>query len=90
ANECREPALQNTLYQQRFMQQVWADTLGYAGCELIRRAVGMAHVDDLECITDTSLRVKCEAKAIQIGRELILQRHSLASVSQLIALINYQ
>ena len=90
ANECREPALQNNLYQQRFMQQVWADTLGYAGCELIRRAVGMAHVDDFQRITDTTLRVQCEAKAIKLGRELILQRHSLANIEQMLTLLHYQ
>ncbi|MEW5683126.1 MAG: S-methyl-5-thioribose kinase [Pseudomonadota bacterium] len=87
SNECREPALQNSLYQQRFMQQVWADTLGYAGCELIRRTVGLAHVADLDSISDSSVRGACEAKALQLGRDLIMQRHSLANMSQLMQLL---
>ncbi|MBU1308962.1 MAG: S-methyl-5-thioribose kinase [Gammaproteobacteria bacterium] len=89
ADECKEPALQNALYQQRFMQQVWADTLGYAGCELIRRTVGLAHVADLDSISNSMLRGQCEAKAIKLGRELILQRHSLANMAQLLTLLNY-
>lgn len=89
AEECKEPALQNALYQQRFMQQVWADTLGYAGCELIRRTVGLAHVADLDSISNSTLRGQCEAKAIKLGRELILQRHSLANMAQLLTLLNY-
>jgi 5-methylthioribose kinase len=87
SNECREPALQNSLYQQRFMQQIWADTLGYAGCELIRRTVGLAHVADLDSISDSSVRGACEAKALQLGRDLIMQRHSLANMSQLMQLL---
>lgn len=88
SNECREPALQNSLYQQRFMQQVWADTLGYAGCELIRRTVGLAHVADLDSISDSTVRGTCEAKALQLGRDLIMQRYSLANMSQLMQLLH--
>lgn len=89
-SECREPALQNSLYQQRFMQQLWADSLGYAGCELIRRTVGLAHVADLDTIGDSAVRGQCEAKALKLGRELILQRHSLASMAQMLTLLRYQ
>ncbi len=87
-SECHEPALQNSLYQQRFMQQLWADTLGYAGCELIRRTVGLAHVADLDKISDSTVRGQCEAKALQLGRDLIMQRHSLANMAQLMQLLH--
>lgn len=89
ANECREPALQNALYQQRFLQQVFADALGYAGCELIRRTVGLAHVTDLDSISNTTKRAECERKALKLGRELIMQRGSLANIEQVIALVRY-
>lgn len=90
ADECKEPSLQNPLYQQRFLQQVFADTLGYAGCELIRRTVGLAHVADLDSISNSTQRAKSELKALKLGRELILQRHSLANMAQVITLLNYQ
>lgn len=89
SNECREPALQNSLYQQRFLQQVFADALGYAGCELIRRTVGLAHVADLDSISDATKRAACQRKALKLGRELIMQRASLANIEQLIALVRY-
>lgn len=89
SNECREPALQNSLYQQRFLQQVFADALGYAGCELIRRTVGLAHVADLDSISDATKRADCQRKALKLGRELIMQRASLANIEQLIALVRY-
>lgn len=87
--ECREPSLQNSLYQQRFIQQVFADTLGYAGCELIRRTVGLAHVADLDSIKDSGLRAQSERKALQLGRELILQRRELSSIEQMLTLLRY-
>jgi 5-methylthioribose kinase len=34
--------------QQSFLQGVWRDTLGFAGAEMIRRVVGIAHVADLD------------------------------------------
>lgn len=89
SNECREPTLQSSLYQQRFMQQIFADSLGYAGCELIRRTVGLAQVADLTQITDTTTRAHSERKALQLGRELIMQRHELSSINQLITLLRY-
>jgi 5-methylthioribose kinase len=89
-HECREPILQNSLYQQRFIEQVFVDTLGYAGCELIRRAVGMAHIADLEQISDSTIRAQCEIKAIKLGRELIMQRRDLSSIEQVLTLLQHQ
>lgn len=90
SNECREPTLQNSLYQQRFIQQVFTDTLGYAGCELIRRTVGLAHVADLDSISDDTLRGQSERKALKLGRELIMQRNELAGIEQVLTLVRYQ
>jgi len=87
--DCKEPTLQNSIYQQRFMQQVFADSLGYAGCELIRRTVGLAHVADLERISNASSKSHCEKLALQLGRQLIMQRHDLASIEQVITLVRY-
>jgi len=89
ANECREPSLQNALYQQRFMQQVWSDTLGYAGCELVRRVVGMAPVADIESIGDATLRSQCEHKALKLGKQLICQRHELSNMDQMLTMLRY-
>lgn len=83
----QDPALQNSLYQQRFLQQVLADAIGYAGCELIRRTVGLAHVADLDNISDAKTRAACEIQAIELGRTLILARASLTSVEQLLDLV---
>ncbi|WP_273020551.1 S-methyl-5-thioribose kinase [Rheinheimera sp.] len=87
--ECREPSLQNSRYQQHFLQQIFADALGYAGCELIRRTVGLAHVADLDSISDSDLRAKSERKALQLGRELIIQRRELSNIDQVLTLLRH-
>lgn len=86
----QDPALQNERYQARFLQQVFADAIGYAGCELIRRTVGLAHVADLEKISDAKTRASCERQAIELGRSLILKRQSLTTIAQLLTLIETQ
>ncbi len=86
-SDTQDPMLQNTLYQQHFLQQVFADSLGYAGCELIRRSVGMQHVADLQQISDKQLQANCEIQAIILGKKLILQRHSLQNMEQVLNLL---
>lgn len=86
----QDPALQNERYQARFLQLVFADAIGYAGCELIRRTVGLAHVADLEKISDAKTRASCEIQAIELGRSLILKRQSLTTIAQLLTLIETQ
>lgn len=81
ARETKDLALQNELYQQRFVRQVLQDALGYAGTELIRRIIGLAHVADFTKITDKKLKNQCETNAIQLGRKLILQHRQLSSIA---------
>lgn len=80
----QDPTLQNSRYQQRFLQQVFTDAIGYAGCELIRRTVGLAHVADLERISDAKQRAVCEIHALTLGRVLILERAQLDSITALL------
>lgn len=55
-----------------FMTQLWKDTLGFAGAKMIRRIVGIAHVADLDEISDASIRSTCEKRALLLAREMVL------------------
>lgn len=46
------------------------DTLGFAGMKMIRRVVGISHVDDLDGIADRPIRAGCEAHALALGKRL--------------------
>ena len=56
-----------------YMQDVWNDTIGFAGAEMIRRIVGIAHVEDLDGIEDTETRSFCEKRCLYLARHLMMQ-----------------
>jgi 5-methylthioribose kinase len=56
----------------RFMRGLFEDTLGFAGAKMIRRILGLAHVEDFESIADPERRAHCEAKALRLARELLV------------------
>lgn len=72
------------------LQSIWTDLLGFAGVEVHRRILGLAHNADFETIADPDLRARCEAKALKFGRHLAVNRrqiHSIDEVNRLAALI---
>jgi 5-methylthioribose kinase len=68
-------------YKTVFMRQLFHDSLGFAGCKMIRRILGLAHVEDLESISDLAVRARCETLALTFARELILQAARFTSIS---------
>lgn len=65
----------------RFMRTLFEDSLGFAGLKMIRRVLGLAHVEDLESIADPARRAGCERKALAIGRELVLGAAGFADIA---------
>jgi 5-methylthioribose kinase len=53
---------------------VWRDALGFAGAEIIRRILGLAHVADFESIAETAVRAAHETRALHFARTLLLER----------------
>lgn len=62
--------------QRDFFSSLWSDMLGFAGCVLIRRIVGVAHVADMETIKDSEQRANCERKALVLGVKLLKERQT--------------
>lgn len=72
------------------LHQLWVDMLGFAGIEIHRRILGLAHNADFETIADEDLRAVCEARALKFGRHIVVNRarmHSLDEVNALAVLI---
>lgn len=68
------------------LHEIWTDMLGFAGVEIHRRILGLAHNADFETIADLDLRARCERKALKLGRHLAVNRrhiHSLAEINSL-------
>jgi 5-methylthioribose kinase len=78
--------------RQRYLRQLFFDTVGFAGVKMIRRILGLAHVEDLESIKDSETRSRCEQNALQLGRELVVnaaQFGDLQEISELAARIRW-
>lgn len=76
-----EQALQMTL------SQIWLDTVGFCGVEIIRRTLGLAHIAEYDDIEDVSLRAQCEAVGLHIARSLLVERCNLSDVDAVFSLM---
>lgn len=55
-----------------FLNQVWKDLVGYAGTEIIRRTVGLAHEGDLSPNPDPKKKVAIERVLVNLACQMIL------------------
>lgn len=62
------------------LEKIFSDAMGYAGCEIIRRILGLAHTQDFQSVQDTDTRANCERHALTFARRLILERGSFATI----------
>jgi 5-methylthioribose kinase len=53
---------------------------------MIRRIVGMAKVADVTSIADEALRATVEVRALRCAERLLVERHSIASIDDVITL----
>ncbi len=70
-------------FQDDLILEILRDTAGFAGCEMIRRSVGFAHVFDVDSIPDDQKRVKVLEMNLAIGTKLIKSHQEISSFSQL-------
>ena len=69
------------------MKSLFSETIGFCGCEIIRRVVGMAHVPDLDRISNLKDKAKAERRALNIGQKLITRREDFLVIEDLTTLI---
>ena len=74
-------------YQDQFMQTLLQESIGFAGCKVIRRQFGIAGVEDIRGIEDAAVREKANRLAIHIGERFIKQYHRVQNTDELTKLI---
>jgi 5-methylthioribose kinase len=74
-------------YRLATMARIFTDSVGFAGAKMVRRILGLAHVEDLESIEDSKIRSACEIRALHLARSLMLDRASIGDVKGLRARI---
>ncbi len=62
------------------IDEIWSEMLGFAGIEIHRRILGLAHNADFETIADPERRASCESKALKLGRHLAVNRQRIHSL----------
>lgn len=67
-----------------FIDELFADMLGFAACKMIRRIVGFAHVADFEGIRDPAVRAPCEADALAMARALLTHPAQFGCIADVI------
>jgi 5-methylthioribose kinase len=68
----------------RRLQKVWDESVGFAACKMIRRILGLAHVEDFESIAAADLRADCERRAVALARTMLISRDAYPTVEALI------
>lgn len=67
---------------EQLLDEIFADLLGFAGIEMHRRILGLAHVAELDSIEDLDDRARNETKALALGRMLVLNRKSIQGIGE--------
>lgn len=76
------PLESNPQYLDNYMARIFADAIGYAGCKMTRRIVGLAQVEDIRSIPDSNIRGQAQIAVLDTAREFILNRHTYRSISE--------
>ena len=81
----KDPAGEQALetFRQQTMSRLFRDSVGFAGAKMIRRILGLAHVEDLEAIKDPDRRAVCETRALRLAREMLVNAGLVKSVGEL-------
>ena len=82
-DESVEPYTKVDGYLSYLLRNIFSDALGYAGCELIRRSIGIAQIQDLNYESDKQKRIPRRKAAVELGKYLILERHNIRSLEEL-------
>jgi len=76
---------QNSLdmFKSKMMKQFLQDSIGFACCELLRRILGVAKVEDIETIEDKATYEQTKEAIIQIAITILLKYETMNSINDL-------
>ena len=68
---------------ENFLQKTFQEAIGFAGCEIIRRTIGLAHVADLDTIQQKDVELFYKKKALELGSKLIKNQRNITNITEL-------
>ena len=83
-----DPMAKTPGYQNMYVQQLFRDTIGFTGAKMVRRIVGLAHVADIDTLTDAAERERAQRKALAVGKALIKNNRQVNSIGEVLDLVS--
>jgi len=78
----------NDAFQNKYLEGIISDAVGYTGTEIIRRVVGDSKVIEVNEVTNIAIKLPLERCLIELGVALIKNRVSIKSGQEIINLYN--
>lgn len=88
ANDLIDPMAKTPGYQDLYVQQLFRDSIGFAGAKMVRRIVGLAHVADIDTISDATERERSQRKSLAIGKALIKNNRRLNTIGEVLDIVS--
>jgi 5-methylthioribose kinase len=66
------------------MLRLLQDSAGFGAAEIYRRAIGLAHVVDLDSIPDDATRARAENLACGVARKWLMERTRITTIDDVI------
>ena len=74
-------------YKKEFMQNIFQQSIGFAGCKMARRVFGIAGVEEIRGLEDLDKRKEANLMALKTGLKLIENYENIQNVDELINII---
>jgi len=69
--------------QELMIRQIISEAIGFAGCKMMRRQMGVAHILEIETIEDEKQRAIVEKAVIKLAREFVLNYKKLDNINNI-------
>ncbi|WP_285766032.1 S-methyl-5-thioribose kinase [Peribacillus sp. SI8-4] len=89
SSQNKSPFRHVTGYLPYLLTKFRRDAFGFAGCELIRRTIGLSHVADLNVMEDRETKIAAKTATLKLGALLIKKREEL-DIPAVIELVKQQ
>lgn len=74
-------------YQKKYIQTLLQESIGFAGCKIMRRQLGIAGVEDIRGIKDSVLREKANRLALKVGEYFVKEYKNITNINDIFKLI---
>ncbi len=65
------------------LEKTFEDAVGFAGIEIIRRTIGLAHVADLDPIEPFEKKIEAKQRALHLGSKLVKNRQTIKTTADI-------